>query len=80
MRTEIKRKLGKAEPWRHDVIIHHLGLDGLISVGNEKIKPIFDALVENIANKFNAVPLIPKVKGADRAGVKVRTRYGGDVA
>ena len=64
-------------PWRHDVIIHHLGLDGLVEVGKEIIKPIFDSLIEKIAKKFGAAALIPPVKGPGRAKVKVRTRYGG---
>ena len=63
-------------PWRHDVIIHHLGLDGLVEVG-KKIKSIFDSLIEKIAKKFGAAALIPPVKGPGRAKVKVRTRYGG---
>ena len=75
LRNEIKRRLGKTVPWRHDFIIHHLGLVGLIGVGQRVIKPIFDSLVEKTAQKFGAVALIPHVKGPERAGVKVRTRY-----
>ena len=56
-----------------------MGLVGLIDVGQRVIKPIFDSLVEKTAQKFGAVALIPHVKGPERAGVKVRTRYGGDV-
>ena len=79
LQLEIKRRLGKTVPWRHDFIIHHLGLNGLIAVGQRAIKPIFDSLVEHIAQKFSAVALIAAVKGPERAEVKVRTRYGGDV-
>ena len=78
LQSEIKRRLGQTVPWRHDFIIHHLGLTGLIGVGQRVIKPIFDSLVEKTAQKFGAVALIPNVKGPERAGVKVRTRYGGD--
>ena len=80
LQSEIKRRLGEKVPWRHDFIIHHLGLVGLIDVGQRVIKPIFDSLVGKSAQKFAAVALIPAVKGPERAGVKVRTRYGGDVA
>ena len=57
-----------------------MGLDGLIAVGRDIVKPIFDSLVEKVASKFGAVALIPNVKGPKRAGVKVRTRYGGDAS
>ena len=80
LQSEIKRRLGQTVPWRHDFIIHHLGLLGLNDVGQRVIKPIFDCLVGKTAQKFGAVALIPNVKGPERAGVKVRTRYGGDVA
>ena len=79
LQGDIKRRLGQTVPWRHDFIIHHLGLTGLIEVGQSIIKPIFDSLVKTTAQKFGAVALIPDVKGPERAGVKVRTRYGGDV-
>ena len=46
LQGEIKRRLGQTVPWRHDFIIHHLGLNGLIDVGQRAIKPIFDVLVE----------------------------------
>jgi hypothetical protein len=78
LQGEIKRRLGQTIPWRHDFIIHHLGLNGLIRVGQRVIKPIFDTLVERTAQKFGAVALIADVKGPERAGVKVRTQYGGD--
>ena len=80
LQEAIQHRLGKTVPWRHDFIIHHLGLTELIGVGKRVIKPIFDFLVKTIAQKFGAVALIADVKGPDRAGVKVRTRYGGDVA
>lgn len=80
LQSEIKSNLGDTEPWRHDFIIHHLGLVGLIAVGRDLVKPIFDSLVVMIAKKFSAVALIPKVKGPERAGVKIRTRYGGDAS
>lgn len=80
LKDEVAERLGKKSPWRHDVIIHHLGLDGLIDVGQEVIKPIFDCLVEKIADKVGAVAEIPAVKGRKRAAIKVRTRYGGDAS
>ena len=75
LQSQIKHRLGNAVPWRHDFIVHHLGLVGLIGVGQRVIKPIFDSLVEKTAQKFGAVALIPNVKGPERARVKVRTRY-----
>ena len=78
LQNEIGCRRGETVPWRHDFIIHHLGLDGLIDVGKNIVKPIFDSVVEKIANKFGATALIPEVKGVERAGIKVRTRYGGD--
>ena len=79
LQSEITRRRGQTIPWRHDFIIHHLGLAGLIDVGQRVIKPIFDFLVEKTAQRFGATALIPFVKGPERAEVKVRTRYGGDV-
>ena len=29
LQNDIKQRLGKTVPWRHDFIVHHLGLDGL---------------------------------------------------
>ena len=78
LRNEIKRRLGKKVPWRHDVIIHHVGLEGLIKVGVEAIKPQFDAIVNWIATQFGAEAIIPNVKGPERSKVKVAVRYGGD--
>ena len=80
LQSQIKHRLGNAVPWRHDFIVHHLGLVGLIDVGQRVIKPIFDSLVGKTAQKFGALALIPNVKGPERAGVKVRTRYGGDAS
>ena len=72
--------MGNKDPWRHDVIVHHLGLDGLIDVGKNVIKPQFDALVRKIAKKFNADAVIPDVKGKERSEVKVNVKYGGDAS
>ena len=80
LQDEVKRRLGQTVPWRHDVIVHHLGLNGLIAVGKGSIKPIFESVVEQIASKFGAVAMLPGVKGPKRAGIKVRTRYGGDAS
>jgi hypothetical protein len=77
---EVKRRLGKKDPWRHDVIVHHLGLEGLIDVGKNKIKPQFDALVNKVADKFRATAVIPDVKGKERSEVKVNVKYGGDAS
>ena len=78
LQEEVRRRLGKKEAWRQDVIIHHVGLHGLIEVGQSSIKPQFDALVRRLADQFGAKALIPAVKGPERSSVKVRVRYGGD--
>jgi hypothetical protein len=80
LEAEVKRKLGGIEPWRQDVIFHHEGLEALIAHGEKNIKPKFDALVKDLAKKFQAKACIPGVKGADRSRVKVNVRYGGDAS
>jgi len=80
LQNEVKRRLGEGVAWRHDIIVHHLGLNGLITIGRNIIKPVFDSLVKKIAEEFAAEAMIPPVKGPERAGVKVRTRYGGDAS
>lgn len=80
LKDEVNRRRGKAVPWRHDIITHHLGLERLIALGRDIIKPIFDSLVKKIAKKFDAKAMLAPVKGPQRSGVKVRTRYGGDAS
>eukprot|EP00931_Biecheleriopsis_adriatica_P059730 TRINITY_DN3579_c0_g1_i8.p1 TRINITY_DN3579_c0_g1~~TRINITY_DN3579_c0_g1_i8.p1 ORF type:complete len:1297 (-),score=227.26 TRINITY_DN3579_c0_g1_i8:844-4707(-) len=70
----------KQQPWRHDVVIHHMGLDGLIAVGRDVIKPQFDALVEQLAQTCGAIAHIAPVKGVERSSVKTKVRYGGDAS
>eukprot|EP00746_Dinoflagellata_sp_MGD_P155047 gnl/MRDRNA2_/MRDRNA2_85173_c0_seq2.p1 gnl/MRDRNA2_/MRDRNA2_85173_c0~~gnl/MRDRNA2_/MRDRNA2_85173_c0_seq2.p1 ORF type:complete len:1075 (-),score=201.63 gnl/MRDRNA2_/MRDRNA2_85173_c0_seq2:64-3138(-) len=80
LQKEVKRRMGDTEPWRQDVIFHHEGLKSLINHGRDKIKPQFDCLVKKVAEKFQANPIIPPVKGPERSGVKVNVRYGGDAS
>eukprot|EP00931_Biecheleriopsis_adriatica_P017301 TRINITY_DN12450_c0_g1_i1.p1 TRINITY_DN12450_c0_g1~~TRINITY_DN12450_c0_g1_i1.p1 ORF type:complete len:349 (+),score=73.38 TRINITY_DN12450_c0_g1_i1:35-1048(+) len=69
-----------SDAWRQDFVMHHLGLEGLVKVGQDIVKSQFDALVHDLASKFEARADIPGVKGAERSNVKVKVRYGGDAS
>eukprot|EP00931_Biecheleriopsis_adriatica_P036352 TRINITY_DN20943_c0_g1_i1.p1 TRINITY_DN20943_c0_g1~~TRINITY_DN20943_c0_g1_i1.p1 ORF type:complete len:1336 (+),score=204.41 TRINITY_DN20943_c0_g1_i1:83-4090(+) len=78
MKGYLKAKIGDEVPWVHDKIFHHMGLEELIRTGEQKVKPIFDALVRKLAAKMNARPLLPRVKGKERGETKIKVRYGGN--
>ena len=74
LEKEVKRRIGKQEPWRQDVIFHHEGLQALIDHGRDHVKPQFDCLVKKVAEKFQAKAIIPGVKGPERSGVGFQRR------
>ena len=68
------------EPWRHDLVYHHMGLQTLIDVGDKGMKPSFDIIVRALADRHGAAPRTCNVKGWDRGISKVTVRYGGDAS
>lgn len=81
IQEDVKRRLPACQhpAWQHDVILRHLGFEGLMEVG-QSIQPKFHALVTRMAERFHAVAVIPSRKGHLRSKIKLDVRLGGDVS
>eukprot|EP00933_Yihiella_yeosuensis_P059035 TRINITY_DN5994_c1_g1_i10.p1 TRINITY_DN5994_c1_g1~~TRINITY_DN5994_c1_g1_i10.p1 ORF type:complete len:1152 (-),score=256.46 TRINITY_DN5994_c1_g1_i10:470-3925(-) len=78
IKSEIENRGKTDQPWRQDVVYHHMPLEKMIATGATTIKQKFDHICNAFAKQQGVHFVSPAPKGAERAAIKAKVKYGND--